>query len=591
MIVASRLRFGETARPAPVRYGVALAATAAALGLSLAVEPLTGGRLPFLLFVVSVVVAAAYGGIGPGLASTVLSVAAAELFLLSPGRGLADHGGMDLVALGIFAAVALLVSWISGRTRLALHELRQRSAELELRQAEAEAAVARLRLLERVARTLTSSLDDERALSDLARLCVESFADYCVTYVLDDGRLRRVGLAHADPDHEPLVRRLLELAPPELGAPGAGAVVASGEAVLARDIPDEMLRASAQDAAHLEVLERLRPRSSMVLPLVARGHTVGAIAFATTDRSGRRYDEHDLTLAREIAAHAALAVDNARLYEQSRREVGQRRATEGALRRRESEVRALVEHAPDLMVRLDRELRYLYVNPAVERQLGRDKREFLGKTLAEARHYAPAELIEVWERTIRQVLATGEPTTAEFSLPTPAGPRFLHTRVVPEHGEDGEIEAVLSLARDITDRRVAEERQAVLVEAGRLATSTLDAATLVESLTDLAARRVADWCVLYVLADSGAEVERVAMAAADPVSHARGEEFLRRHPLQLDRRDLPLVRALLDGDETLLARVDDEPPPGVSADHLAALLRLGVRSAMVVPLPARGRVI
>lgn len=593
MSLASRLRFGETQRPAALRYGAAVAATLVALGVSLLLDPLTGGRIPFLLFVVAIVFVAWWGGLAPALVATVLSVAAVEVLLLAPTGDLRIHEATDLVALGVFVAVAVLVSWMSGRTRLAHDALRQRSAELQVRQAEAEAAVGRLRVLDHVARTMSSSLDDERALAQLARLCVEHLADYCVTYVLEDHHLRRVGLAHAEPEKEPLVRQLLDIAPPSLHTPGAGAAVASGEPILAADIPPEMLRSTAQDDAHLAVLERLRPRSSMVLPLIARGRTVGAIAFATTDRSGRRYGDEDLSLAREIAAHAALAVDNARLFEQARHEVEQRTRTEEALRRREVEVRALVEHTPDLMVRIDRELRYLFLNPAVERLLGRSASEFLGHTLAEAAHYAPPGLIAVWEETIGRVLSTGQPATAEFSLPTPNGARFLHTRVVPEIGDGGGVETVIAISRDITDRHAAEERQAVLVEAGRLATSSLDAGTIAQGIADLVAHRLADWCVVWLADDAGESIERAAFAAADPLRQAQGEEIFRRHPPTLERRDMPLARAVLAGEETLIESVDEDTlqRSADDAEHLAMLRRLGLRSAVMVPLPARGRVL
>ena len=56
----------------------------------------------------------------------------------------------------------------------------------------------------------------------------------------------------------------------------------------------------------------------MTVPLNARGHTLGAIAFAATDDSGRRFDHADLTIATELASRAALLVDNARLYAEAR---------------------------------------------------------------------------------------------------------------------------------------------------------------------------------------------------------------------------------------------------------------------------------
>jgi signal transduction histidine kinase len=66
---------------------------------------------------------------------------------------------------------------------------------------------------------------------------------------------------------------------------------------------------------HLELLRRSHITSHMIVPLRARGRTLGAVTFVTT--GSHTYDEQDLALAEELAHHAALAVDNARLYREA----------------------------------------------------------------------------------------------------------------------------------------------------------------------------------------------------------------------------------------------------------------------------------
>jgi signal transduction histidine kinase len=83
-------------------------------------------------------------------------------------------------------------------------------------------------------------------------------------------------------------------------------------------ITDEMLVAGARDAAHLEMLRALRFSAVIVMPLVARGRTLGALTVCMTD-SGRHYDDADFALARELAQRAATAVDNAGLYREAER--------------------------------------------------------------------------------------------------------------------------------------------------------------------------------------------------------------------------------------------------------------------------------
>ena len=109
----------------------------------------------------------------------------------------------------------------------------------------------------------------------------------------------------------------------------AGAVTASafialrtGEADLISDVTDEELRQIARDARHLELLRGLGLRSSMSVPMIARGRTLGTLTFGTT-ASGRRYTTADLALAEELARRAALAVDNARLYREAQRRLAE----------------------------------------------------------------------------------------------------------------------------------------------------------------------------------------------------------------------------------------------------------------------------
>jgi serine phosphatase RsbU (regulator of sigma subunit) len=89
--------------------------------------------------------------------------------------------------------------------------------------------------------------------------------------------------------------------------------VRTGQSEFYPDITDEMIVAAARDAEHLRLMREIGFVSVIIVPLVARGRTLGVITLVSAE-SGRRYREADLELAEELAHHAALAVDNARLY-------------------------------------------------------------------------------------------------------------------------------------------------------------------------------------------------------------------------------------------------------------------------------------
>ncbi len=139
----------------------------------------------------------------------------------------------------------------------------------------------------------------------------------------------------------------------------------------------------------------------------------------------------------------------------------QREAALEALRRRERDFSTLVENAADMIVRFDANLRHVYCNPAVERQLGIPVQTFLGKTALEVG--GQREQAEFIDRSLRKVLETGQELQVEQSYPTPSGVKHFQTRIVPEFDPDGHIESLLAITRDITGRVQAEsQREAAL---------------------------------------------------------------------------------------------------------------------------------
>jgi PAS domain S-box-containing protein len=171
------------------------------------------------------------------------------------------------------------------------------------------------RFLAEASDILNRSLDYETRLSELAELAVPHIADWCAVDMLDeDGLPRLLSVAHVDKEKVEIARELRRRYPLEPGAPhGVPNVLRTGEPELYSEITDSGVAAYAADSEQLELIRYLGVKSGMIVPLVARGRTLGAITFMIAD-SGRRYGPGDLALAQELAHRAALAIDNARLY-------------------------------------------------------------------------------------------------------------------------------------------------------------------------------------------------------------------------------------------------------------------------------------
>lgn len=144
------------------------------------------------------------------------------------------------------------------------------------------------------------------------------------------------------------------------------------------------------------------------------------------------------------------------------RDVTGRKREEELLHRRQQEFRALVENSPDIVVRFDRNLRHLYVNSAMEQLTGIPVNAFIGKTNRELG--MPESLVTSWDKALHQVFLTGEEQTIEFDLMTVNGMCYFQSRIVPEFAQNGEVQTLLGVTRDITDRRKTEEALRVQAE-------------------------------------------------------------------------------------------------------------------------------
>jgi PAS domain S-box-containing protein len=182
--------------------------------------------------------------------------------------------------------------------------------------ARAEAAERRSAFLAQASAILASSLDYETTLATVSRLVVPEVADWCAVHVIGkDGSLQPLAVAHVDPSKVEMARELQHRYPLDPNEErGVTKAVRTGRSELFSDITDELLVEAARDPEQLHVLRELGMKSAMAVPMVVQGRALGAITFIAAE-SGRRYAPEDLALAEDLAHRAALAVDNARLYQ------------------------------------------------------------------------------------------------------------------------------------------------------------------------------------------------------------------------------------------------------------------------------------
>ena len=283
---------------------------------------------------------------------------------------------------------------------------------------------------------LGSSLDYEQTLTDVARLAVPRIADWCAVDIFVGNRLERLALEHVDPLKVTLARELQGTMLSASASAGATAI-RTHEPVLVREIDDAALATFGFDKRQLEIARTLAPRSYVTVPLMARGEVFGSISLVTAE-SGRTYGEDDLTLAQELARHAAAAIDNARLYAEAER--------------RGRAARAL-EAVGDGVVLVDRDGVIRLWNTAATTITGLPEEDVLGRRIEEVVHgwLEIAPLIPVASKP-------GEPVRAE-TVPAEFGGRELWISGSGVGFEEGTVYAF----RDLTEERRLEEMKAEFV--------------------------------------------------------------------------------------------------------------------------------
>lgn len=284
-----------------------------------------------------------------------------------------------------------------------------------------------LRLLNDAGRALAASLDYKATLRRVAWIAVPRLADWCFVDLTDaQGVLRRVAVAHADPEQRDLARQVMQTT-----AADAESARDSASLLIERADDAEGQRA-AQAAVSTDLLQVLAPLSVIVVPLSAGGKVHGSMTLMTTAHSDRRLRPQDRSLAEQLARRSAVALLNARLYHDAHAA--------------EARYRGLVEGAKDGILVVDPDGACVDINPALTLMTGFSRQELVGSPATRVASGGP------WDADgLAQLRAEGQ-WLGEFTLQRRDGQSIVVesqvTQVALPNGP-----AFLGVLRDVTERR------------------------------------------------------------------------------------------------------------------------------------------
>ena len=498
-------------------------------------------------------------------------------------------------------------------------------------------------LLESVSIALSRIVSADEALRMLARLVVEPagaddepFADgAAVLLARPNDRPRLVAVESVDPRRRELVERMERDYPRAPDAPaGYSAVMRTGAPELRPDVDTSLLARVVREPGHLELLREIDLYSSIIVPLRARGETVGAISLALHGPGRRRrFDARDLAVAEELARRASTALENARRFESEQRAAERARSLQALAAalvnattvREVSEaileqaMRALGADAATLAVLHETpdgaEFETLHSRGYPDAVMQRFARFPVapGRPLSDAIVGRQPVLIRSraeWEQRYPDMRASTTDLTFEALALVPviskgrplAGISFSFRE--PRDFDEGALTFLATLgeqcglamerARAFQAEQRAREHSAFLADASRRLSASLDLESTMRGLVESAVPRLGDWCAVDVVRDPGSgtwppALDRIAILHRDPAMMELARQLEERYPTDWSV-DVGRAHVLRTGEPLFVPAVPDAMLAASARDesHLALLRRLGFTSIIVVPLRTRG---
>lgn len=329
-----------------------------------------------------------------------------------------------------------------------------------------------------------------------------------------------------------------------------------------------------------------RAQAFACVPLIAEQRSIGMIGLGF--HAARRFSEDDREFTRTFSRLCAEAISRVR------RVVAEREAAALAERLRAS-LSTTVRSIGDAVIATDARGAITLMNGVAEALTGWSEAEAKARLLPEVFHIVNEQTRELVANPVEKVLATGGIVgLANHTVLMSRDGREIpiDDSGAPIRGEHGGIEGVVLVFRDVSERKLDESRRGFLAAATSALSESLDYEQTVARVARLAVPVLADWCAVDLVVDGQPRPKRLAVAHVDPRKVDMAKELDAKYPPPLDA-PTGVPNVLRTGRSELYSEIPDELLVAVCVDeeHLRLARGLQLRSAMVVPLVVRDRVL
>ena len=300
---------------------------------------------------------------------------------------------------------------------------------------------------------LVSARDTGTALKQISDLIVPKFANWFSINLLQNNKIEELVLAHEDPEMVIWARKYREAYPTDMNDDsGLVGVLKSGKSNFVPVVTEDMILASTSNKEQLRLLEMMKLRSVLIVPITYKTTIKGAITFVSTDQDNL-YDENDLEFAEAFASHIGIVLENAHLNEAAEAEIVRRREVARDLRITQVRLKSALSSGLVGTWISDLDTETIFMDENLSRMYGvpyspEGSRQDIIKPMI---HPDDLELIQPQNQSI---LVERQIYEAEFRVLRDDATHWFFARGSLELNEQGKLFAGVVI--DVTDRKEAE---------------------------------------------------------------------------------------------------------------------------------------
>jgi len=299
-----------------------------------------------------------------------------------------------------------------------------------------------LTLLTEASKILASSFDYHDTIQKTVRMVVDQIADWSLVEIVSEDGLKIISAEHIIPTNKVYILQLREYFPPNFkDSFGPGVVLRSKRPEHYFSIDEIKLKEIAKNTRQLSILKQLGMASYISVPIETRGRVFGVMTAASSIAG--RYGEQEVALFTELAGRVAMAIENARLYKESKKS--------------EEIFRRLVESNMMGLSIINFEGRVLAANDVVLNMLGYTKEEVINNNKFNWRNIYPEEYRLKAENTLRELQKSGMVSPQEREFFHKSGrrvPVLVGTVLLNEDNQ-----SVLAFTVDITAQKELDQQK------------------------------------------------------------------------------------------------------------------------------------